>query len=57
MGGELVEILIGEGYLEYAWAVGLIYECKLEEILGMLVFLGLFKLGEYVYTLSRGGGG
>ena len=43
--GELVDMLIWEGYLEYARAVGLIYECQLEEILGMLIFLGLLKLG------------
>ena len=48
-------MLIWEGYLEYARAVGLINECRLEDILGMLVFLGLFKFGECVYTLFRGG--
>ena len=53
----MVEILIGEGYLGYARALGLINECNLKEILGMLFFLGLFKLGEYAYTLSRGRGG
>ena len=42
---ELVEMLIGEGGIEYARDVGLIYECQLEEILGMLIFLGLLKLG------------
>ena len=51
VGEELVDILIGEGYLEYARVLGLINECKLKEI------LGIFKLGEYVYTLSRGRGG
>ena len=57
MGEELVEMLIGEGVLEYARDMGLIYGCYLEDILGILIFLGLLKLGEYVYTSYRGGGG